>query len=283
MKIPSHQLAAFFETAQARSFSKAAKRLGVTQSALSQRISHLENELETTLFIREAGGPRLTEAGELMLRFCQVQGSLEQEVLSKLQKSGTAYAGVVRVAGFSSVMRSVLMPALADFLRANPAVHCEFRSFEMGELFEVLRNAEADFVVLDYHLEKSGIQEYVLGREEYVVIESQQYASAPDIYLDHGPQDDATEAFFRTQPGAPKKYQRSFMGDVYGIISGVELGLGRAVMSKHLLKGNKKVKEVGSYKKYYREITLNHFAQPYYSELHQKVVQVLRAECGKFL
>jgi DNA-binding transcriptional LysR family regulator len=283
MKVPSHQLAAFYETALARSFSKAAKKLGITQSALSQRISQLESEIETTLLVRQAGGPRLTEAGEMVLRFCQVQGSLEQEVLAKLKKSGSAYAGVVRIAGFSSVLRSVLIPALGDFLRANPGVHCEFRSHEMPELYEVLRHAEADFVVLDYHLEKSGIEEYVIGREEYVVIESAHYESPSDVYLDHGPQDNATESFFRAQSGAPKKYRRSFMGDVYGIINGVELGLGRAVMSKHLVEGNKKVKEVSGYKKYYRDITLNHFAQPYYSELHRKVVQVLRKESGRFL
>lgn len=283
MKIPSHQLEAFYETSQARSFSKAAKKLGITQSALSQRISGLEDGLETTLFIRESSGPRLTEAGEMLLRYCQTQGSMEQEVLSRLRKAEHSFAGVVRIAGFSSVMRSVIIPALAEFLRANPQVHCEFQQYEMNELPEVLRNAEADFVVLDYHLEKAGIAEYVLGREEYVVIESAQFDTPSDLYLDHGPHDNATESFFRTQPNAPKRYRRSFMGDVYGILNGTELGLGRAVMSKHLLKGNKKIREVGSYKKYYRDVTLNHYEQPYYSELHRKVVEVLKKESGKFL
>ncbi len=283
MKTPSHQLAAFFETANCQSFSKAAKRLNITQSALSQRISGLEDELETTLLIRDPQGPRVTEAGEMLLRFCQVQGALEQEVLAKLKKAGTHYAGVVRIAGFSSVLRSVVIPALAEFLRANPEVHCEFRSFEVVDLVQVLRNAEADFIVLDYHLQRTGIQEYVLGQEEYVVIESAEYPSPKDIYLDHGPHDNATESFFAIQPQAPKKYRRSFMGDVYGILNGVELGLGRAVMSKHLLQGNRKVKVVKGYKKYVRDISLNHYEQPYYSELQQKIVAVLRENCRRFL
>lgn len=63
------------------------------------------------------------------------------------------------------------------------------------------------------------------------------------------------------------------MGDVYGIITGVEEGLGRAVMSKHLLKNNKKIKGLKGHKKYLRDVTLNYFEQPFYSALHKEVVK----------
>ncbi len=272
MKITSHQLDAFFQTAKLKSFSKAANSLGVTQSALSQRVAHLENDLEVTLFIRDSAGPQLTQAGEMLLRYCQVSDSLEQEVLGRLKSSSEQISGMARVAGFSSILRSVILPTLAPFLRENKSVHCEFRTYEVKDLYEVLKNAEADFVILDYELGRKGIVEHVLGQEEYVVIESAKYSSPTDIYLDHGPHDHATEAFFQKQPNAPQNYQRSFMGDVYGIINGVELGLGRAVMSKHLIVNNKKVKMVRGYKRFVRNITLNYFEQPYYSKLHHELV-----------
>jgi DNA-binding transcriptional LysR family regulator len=283
MKITSHQLSAFFETAKLRSFSKAANALGVTQSALSQRIANLEDDLEVTLFIRDPAGPILTTAGELLLRHCQVTDSLEQEVLGQLKSSTKQFSGAIRIAGFSSVLRSVIIPALAPFLRAHGQVHCEFRSFEVAELHKVLKTAEADLVILDYHLKKSDIVEHVLGREEYVVIESSKFSTPPDLYLDHGPHDNATESFFNEQVGAPKTYRRSFMGDVYGIINGVELGLGRAVMSKHLLKGNSRVKMVRGYKRYFRNVTLNYFEQPYYSRLHKEVVAQLEKSAPEYL
>ena len=283
MKMSSLQLEAFLQTAKLRSFSRAATALSVTPSALSQRISNLEAELETTLFIRDPSGPLLTSTGEQLLRYCQVMDSLEQEVLSDLKSSIGKLAGSIRVAAFSSVLRSVIIPSLAGFLRANPMVHCEFQSDEMTQLPSVLKTAEADFVILDYPLKKSGILEHVLGKEEYVVIESAKFDSPEDLYLDHGPDDNATELFFREQPRAPVKIRRSFMGDVYGIIDGVERGLGRAVMSRHLAEGNPRLKMLKGYRSYHRTVTLHYFEQPYYSRLHQEVVRQLEKNCAEWL
>lgn len=272
MKLSSHQVSAFIELAKTRSFSKAASTLAVTQSALSQRISNLEVDLETTLFIREPSGLILTTAGEMLLRYCQTAQSLETEVLESLKSNSKKFAGTFRIAGFSSILRSIIIPSLAPFLRENPGVICEFKSFEVNELLDVLRSSKADIVILDYHLNKNGIIEHTLGQEEYVVIESSSHESPSDLYLDHGPHDNATESFFNFQSSAPKTFRRSFMGDVYGIITGVEEGLGRAVMSKHLLKSNKKVKILKGYKKYLRDVTLNYFEQPFYSTLQKEIV-----------
>jgi DNA-binding transcriptional LysR family regulator len=283
MKITSHQLDAFYETAKLRSFSKAADALGVTQSALSQRIANLEKDLAVTVFIRDPSGPVLTAAGELLLRHSQVTRSLEQEVLGQLKSSSNQLVGVMRIAGFSSVLRSVIIPSLAAFLRAHPQVHCEFQSYEMGELFGVLKNAEADMVVADYKFEKNGIVEHALGEEEYVLIESAKYEAPDDLYLDNGPDDNSTESFFRDQAHSPKNLTRTFMGDVYGIITGVELGLGHAVMSKHLIKNNPKLKVRKGYKRYTRNVTLHYFEQPYYSRLHQELVRQLTTHAPGFL
>ncbi len=283
MKITSHQLEAFYETAQLRSFSKAADKLAVTQSALSQRIAHLEDDLEATLFIRDPSGPILTTVGELLLRHCQVTNSLEQEFLGQLKSSADQFRGTLRIAGFSSILRSVIIPSLAAFLRASPEVHCEFRSCEVDELVDILRNAEADFVILDYQLQKKGITAHNLGKEEYVIIESAKYPSNGSRYLDNTPDDNTTEAFFHEQGDLPRDFQRSFMGDTYGIINGVELGLGRAVMPKHLLKNNSRIKIVKSSKRYYRDITLNYFEQPYYSRLHKEVIQQLSKNASGYL
>lgn len=273
MKIPSHHASAFIELAKTKSFSKAAIKLSITQSALSQRIAHLEADLETTLFIREPSGPILTTSGEMLLRYCQTAQSLEEEVLKSLKSTSTNFAGTFRIAGFSSVMRSIIIPSIAPFLRENPEVVCEFKSYEVAELFDVLKSSKADIVILDYHLKKNGIIEHIIGKEEYVVIESKSFESPKDLYLDHGPHDNATESFFNFQSSAPKSLKRTFMGDVYGIINGVEEGLGRAVMSRHLLKNNKKIKIIKGHQKYLRDITLNYFEQPFYPSLHKEIVK----------
>lgn len=282
MKLSHINLVAFFELAKARSFSKAAENLHITQSALSQRIAKLEADLEVSLFIRESSGITLTDQAQALLRYCQMAQSIEEETLGNLNLNQSELSGTIRVAGFSSVMRSVIIPAISPFLRAHPKINCEFSSYEVFELFEVLRSSKADVIILDYHLQKSGIIEHAIGKEEYVVIESSKYKGPSDLYLDHGPNDNATESFLKFQNIATKPYRRGFMGDVYGIIDGVEQGLGRAVMSEHLIRQNKKIKIIKGYKKYYRDITLNYYDQPYYSKLHQAICQEIQNKASNF-
>jgi DNA-binding transcriptional LysR family regulator len=283
MKLSANFLSAFFEVAQTRHFGQAAERLAITPSALSQRISLLEDELSVTLFVRDRSGAHLTEAGELLLRYCQINSSLESEVLSQLRGQTESLAGVIRIGGFSSVLRSVIIPSMATFLRSHPKVVCEFRSYEVAELPDVLRRAEVDMVVLDYVLEKPSLVNEVLGLEEYVVIESAKHQSFDDIYLDHGPHDNATESYFASQAKKPNTYRRSFMGDVYGIINGVEFGLGRAVMSKHLLRGNSRIKLVRGFQKYQRKVALHYHRQPFYSKLQLAVASELTKNAPKYL
>jgi len=91
-------------------------------------------------------------------------------------------------------MRSVIIPSLAPFLRNNPDVICEFKSYEVTELFEVLKSARADIIILDFEANKKGVVQHTLGKEEYVLIESAQFTSPKDLYLDHEPFDHGTGA-----------------------------------------------------------------------------------------
>jgi DNA-binding transcriptional LysR family regulator len=277
MSISSIQLDAFYEVAKFLNFSKAGLSLGLTQSALSQRVKNLELDLGVTLFVRETGAIRLTDSGEKLLRYCLIRTSIEEDVLFEIQsayetKEKTTYAGVIRIAAYSSILRSILIPALAPFLRENPNVQCEFIKAEMGKLEKMLKTGEADFIILDHALSKNGVVEDKLGHEEYIVVESLNYPGSNNIYLDHNPEDTVTESFFRSQTkGLPKGFRRSFMGDVYGIIDGVEQGLGRAIVSKHLAIMNKKIKKVNGFSKYTMEVTLHHYDRPYYPRLVKEI------------
>lgn len=283
MKISSHGLQAFTQAAITLNVTQAAKALGLTQSALSQRLSLLEEDLEVTLFIREPRGLKLTEAGERLLRFSSLNQQMEEELLAEFKGSSQELAGTFRIAGYSSVLRSVIIPALAGFLRKNPKVHVDFQSFEMFELPEVLKTARADVVIMDYQWKKNGVAEIALGYEEFVVIESTKFEAPHEVYLDHGPLDNATEDFFAQQSKAPKNLRRSFMGDVYGIIDGVNQGLGRAVMSRHLIEDVKGIQIVSGYTKHKRPVTMHFFEQPFYSRLTQKIQSELKEKAPGFL
>jgi len=272
MNISHHQLSAFLVLSKTKNFSKAAKELSITQSALSQRISQLEADLETALIIREASGLKLTLSGEILLRYSQTAHSLEEEVLHQIKSSSKHLAGTVRIAGFSSVMRSIIIPSLSPFLRENSRVMCEFKTLETSELFDALRSSEVDFVISDEEKRRNGLIEHLIGQEEYVMVESRDFKTPSDVYLDHRPEDSTTEDYLKFQAKRLKKYRRSFMGNIYDVISGAEEGLGRAIVSKHLIQSNNRLKIIKDEKKFFKKIYLCFYEQAFYSTLHKQVI-----------
>ncbi len=275
MKLSHLGMTAFHQCARTLNMTKAAKDLGLTQSALSQRLAQLEDELAVTLFFRDTKGLVLTAEGEKLLRFAEMNVALEDEVLNDLRGKKDELSGSLRIAGFSSIMRSLIIPALSPMLRKNTDIHLSFQSHEMSDLPGILGSSRADYIILDFEMNKRGIQQEFLGHEEYVVIESARYSTPGNVYLDHGPIDNASESFFSSQSKMPS-YRRSFMGDVYGIIDGVEEGLGRAVMSKHLISENKKVKILKGFKPYRKPITLHYYERPFETILARKVREELK-------
>jgi len=282
MKLSHLALQAFNQTASTLNVTLAAKQLGLTQSALSQRIASLEAELGVTLFIREARGLKLTEAGERLLRFALLNQKFEEEMLLELTGGANELAGTIRIGAYSSILRSIIIPSLTPFLLKNPKVSIYFQSYEINELEDVLKTASADIIITDYTWEKKGIIKRVIGQEEYVVIEGKKNQSTKDLFLDHGASDDTTEIFFRNQNHRPKFYRRTFMGDVYGIIDGVESGLGRAVMSKHLIHKNRNIKVLTNFQKMKRPVIMYYFEQPYYSQLMTKVLDEVEAHSSQY-
>src|SRR5919205_167880 len=160
MALPAHQLDAFHAVAATGSFSRAAARLHVTQPALSQRIQQLETELKKRLFVRSPSGVTLTDAGSRLLRYCQVQRALEAELLDDLTVDGHGgsteleLSGTLRIAAFSSVARSCVLPAVAPLFRANPRLAVDVSVGEMQEIAALLAQGAVDFALLDHVFER---------------------------------------------------------------------------------------------------------------------------------
>ena len=282
--LSSLQLDAFSAVARTLNFSQAARQLHLTQSALSQRVLNLERELGVTLFIRDRAGIRLTETGESLLRLCQSRMALEGEFLAHVKAGGDAsrLGGELRIGGFSSVMRSLVLPALAPLLREHPAVRLEVITRELRHLPESLRRGEIDFMILDHRLERDGIEAHELGRERNVLVRPAR-GKAPEIYLDHDEEDEVTRNYLKQAGRKTAALKRRFLDDVYGLIDGVAKGLGQAVLPRHLISGRKDLRVISPGTELEIPILLHYYAQPYYSRLHSEAVKALRDEVPKLL
>lgn len=285
MSLPSLNLDAFLAVAQTQGFSAGASLLNITQSALSQRIKNLEEHLGLTLFIRTPSGANLTEQGERLLRYCQTRDSLESELVHELNGIKTSeISGTIRLASYSSVLRSVIMPALQPLLEKHPQILCDFICADMNELPGLLQRNEVNFIVMDCKLDKSNLEAIKLGQEKYVLIEGRNKNSGrDDIFLDNDSADRATEDFLKAQGKKSAKFRRSYFDDCYGIIDGVALGLGKAVMPEHLVADHSQIKISKDFKPYKVDVILHYYHQPFYSKLHQAVVETLSKASTAFL
>lgn len=246
LNLNTQRLNAFYQTVVDRNFTKAASTLCITQSALSQRIQKLEEEVQTTLLIRRAAGVEPTESGRLLFDYIRNQIAGEQDVLRKVQGHSGVAQGIVRIAAYSSVMRSVIMPAVQPLLKDSSALGIEFFCREYRELLGMLKSGEADFVIHEAGQPFQHAEEVFLGKEVLVHIRNRDQQDNRDpeatpVFLDHDLEDMTTYRFFEAQGEKDKMFYRSFYDDVYGLIDGVRLGFGEAIVSRHLLRNDPKV------------------------------------------
>jgi DNA-binding transcriptional LysR family regulator len=237
VSLSSQHLDALMECAKTGLLTEAAKNLFVTQSALSQRILALEEELGTAVLLRSRTGVVLTAAGQELLQYCLVKRELEIETLSKIQnKSKNQAQSTLRIAGFSSVLSSIVLPSLQKFFLKFPKIRFEMKSFELWELKTLVKQGMFDFVVSDTITPEPGLKAILLGHEKNVLVESSNIP-CENFYLDHDKYDRITQEYFRNE--SIQNLQVRYLGDIWGILQGVKSGLGRAVVPKHLIVNHK--------------------------------------------
>lgn len=126
MKRNLNDLFAFVTVAREGSFTRAAAQLGVTQPALSQAITGLENRMQIRLLTRTTRSVSPTAAGERLLnaignRFDEIEAELD--MLTELRDKP---AGTVRITCGPDVLSRTLLPKLTPLLRQYPDIHVEF-------------------------------------------------------------------------------------------------------------------------------------------------------------
>jgi len=122
------QLRTFRVVAETLNFTRAAERLGLTQSAVSHQIKSLETELGEPLFIRAKRGVKLSSAGQLALENA-VRILDEAEALRERVTGGEhSPAGRVRAAAATQAFVHLFAPLFEGFMREQPRIDVSFRT-----------------------------------------------------------------------------------------------------------------------------------------------------------
>jgi DNA-binding transcriptional LysR family regulator len=144
------QLEYFAAVARHRHFGRAADEVHVTQSALSQQISRLENELGLTLLTRTPQGAELTPAGTELNERAQLILAQVAEARIALDGHAGGVRGVARVAAATPDARA-LPQALVAFHLAHPGIQLALRHGSAAEVVELLGRGAVDVGLVAIH------------------------------------------------------------------------------------------------------------------------------------
>ena len=140
----------FYEVARHGSFTRAARELLVSQSALSVQIRSLEQALGVVLFDRRRGGVDLTEAGAQAYPVAERVFTEIDRLVARLQATEPSFAGAVSVATVNSIGIYVLPDILTRFRRAHPEVRMRVEFKEAEAVVDLVAQNRVDFAIVPW-------------------------------------------------------------------------------------------------------------------------------------
>lgn len=137
----------FYYVAKTLSFSDAAARLFISQSAVSQSVKILEKRLNHTLFVRSTKRVTLTREGEILYKHIEPAMNLIIRGENKLLKSAPSGGIQLRIAASDTICRYFLVPYLKDFHQNYPDVHINVSNATSLQCPELLELDLADLII----------------------------------------------------------------------------------------------------------------------------------------
>ncbi|MEL6228946.1 MAG: LysR family transcriptional regulator [Cyanobacteria bacterium J06627_3] len=151
------------------SFSDAALKLDMSQSAVSRAIASLENELAVALLVRGRLGAKLTPIGERVVKHANQILDLRESIEYEVNLEKSLYNGRLRIASFRSAATHLLPSKIAQFQRAYPRVEVSLDEFDPAGVEHALRSGEADLGLLPLPRSED-FTTWEIIRDEYVVL-----------------------------------------------------------------------------------------------------------------
>jgi len=130
------------------SFKKAAEKLYISQPAVSLQVQNLERQLNTPLFYRDKRKARLTETGQLLIKYCERILSLCEETCRALDELHTLQSGGL-IIGASQTTGTYLMPRLIGIFRQKyPKIAVELQVHSTRKISWDVANGNIDLAVV---------------------------------------------------------------------------------------------------------------------------------------
>lgn len=138
----------FVAVAEELHFGRAAERVHVVQSAISQQVKLLEEEFGFALFERSRNRVSLTVPGEIFLPEAKDILRRADEAIRRARASAGGSVGRLAIGFVDNALWSILPPILSDFRAARPGIELTLRPLARNEQIEALRAGVIDIAIL---------------------------------------------------------------------------------------------------------------------------------------
>ncbi len=236
----------FCKVIENHSFTKTAEELGYTQSAVSQTVKKMEDEIGSTLIERSIDRIVLTKDGEQMYPFIRDIYSAEKAYEEKKKELIGLGKSKISIGTFTSVSRTFLPKLMSEFRENYPAVDFELYQGEYDSISEFVKEGKVDFGFVDTTAVPEAGQNVLYTDRMMAIlplnhpqnaaskIRLRDLRSEPFILLDEGRYSITLKAFEKEQITPNVRYKVS---DDYTIITMVKQGLGVSMLFEGVITG----------------------------------------------
>ena len=178
------QLEVFLAVAREHRFSRAAEKLHRTQSAVSQTIRKLEDELGESLFDRSSREGMLTDAGHVLYEYAERLINLRQDAEESMADLRELQKGKLVIAA-NEFTALYLLPVLAEYRRLHPMIKVTVQRGLGSHIPDDVLRHSAEFGVLSYRPEEPRLHSVVAYLDELVLVVPPRhpFASAHEVSI----------------------------------------------------------------------------------------------------
>jgi DNA-binding transcriptional LysR family regulator len=179
MKYNLITLKMFLTVARTGSIAQASEAENVAASAISKRISDLEDQIGTQLFYRQTRGVESTPAGHQLARHSSNILQLVEQMDSQMLDFASGAKGSVRIAANTSAITQFLPEDLAGFVDQYPDVRIDLSELTSDEILSAVRAGFADLGIFSGMVEEPELDILTYRRDTLVLVMGQDHAFRP--------------------------------------------------------------------------------------------------------
>lgn len=148
MILLSSNVEAFLAVVECGTVSAAGIKLGLTQTAVTQRIRLFEDQVGTSLFTRSKSGMRLTDEGHTVFRQCVTANEVEGGLRSQIRQLGKSTEVEINIAGMSSILSGRVLSQIFPVLQKWPGLNINFHIESHEKRLHFLKSGRVDLAIM---------------------------------------------------------------------------------------------------------------------------------------